>query len=177
MQQQEKMVAFWLVPTRDQREFFSSLIDLLAVRCDAQRFEPHVTLFGGRDIDPERADDFLSVATNIEAIQMDVERIGYSDEYTKTLYVQFARSRSAEALGEAIRRATGSKSEYQLNPHLSLVYKDLPEQEKVELARSIELPLETVTFDVVRAITGNAATSSNEDVASWRTLAERRLKR
>ena len=171
------MVAFWLVPAADDRDYLSSLIDLLAVRFDAPRFEPHVTLFGATDLTAERAAQVLDELPRMKPIKLAVDRVEYSEKYTKTLFVQFDESAKASALTESIRAASGSANEYQLNPHLSLVYKKLPEREKAEVADSLELPFELVTFDVVKVITGAAKTSGREDVEAWHTIAERRLAR
>ena len=168
-------MAFWLMPAREERDFFKSLIDLLGVRFDAPRFDPHVTLFGGKDIEPDRAVQALHEPALAEPIKLSIERVAFSDQFTKTLFVEFADSAEAAALTSAIRIATGSKSDYQLSPHLSLVYKDLPSREKAEVAQSLEMPFEMVTCDAVKVITGNAGTSGPEDVGSWRTIAERRL--
>ncbi|CAN5772502.1 hypothetical protein BH20VER1_BH20VER1_12380 [soil metagenome] len=177
MEQREQMVAFWLVPARAERDFFASLIDLLALRFNAPRFEPHVTLFGGDDINPAGAEQVLVNATQGSRIELQVERIAFSSEYTKTLFVQFRRSKEAEALSQAFCEASGSSRDYKLDPHLSLAYADLPVHEKKEIAHSLELPFESVTFDAVKVITGHASTSGPDDVASWRVLAERRLPR
>ena len=175
MEAREQMVAFWLMPARDERDFFRSLIDLLAVRFDAPRFEPHVTLFGGKDFDAPRAVQALGGLSLGKPITLAIERVAFSDQFTKTLFVEFGVSAEAAALSSAIPAAIGSKSDYTLSPHLSLVYKDLPSREKAEVAQSLEMPFEIVTCDAVQVITGNAGTSGPEDVASWRTIAERRL--
>ena len=169
------MVAFWLMPAREEREFFKALIDLLCVRFDAPEFEPHITLFAGADLEPERAVQVLHELPVGQAIKLSIARISFSDEFTKTLFTEFRSSAKAAALSSAIRTATGSKSDYQLSPHLSLVYKDLPSRQKAEVARSLAMPFEITTCDAIKVITGNAATSGPEDVASWNTLAERRL--
>jgi 2'-5' RNA ligase len=177
MEAREQMVAFWLMPAREEREFFESLIDLLSVRFDAPRFEPHVTLFGGRDVQPDRAVQVLHEFAIGEPIKLSIKRVTFSSEFTKTLFVEFRASAEAAALTSAIRSATGSKSDYQFSPHLSLVYKNLPPREKAEVAQSLEMPFEIAMCDAVKVITGNAGTSGPADVASWSTLAERRLTR
>ena len=169
------MIAFWLMPAPDEQAFFRSLIDLLALRFDAPRFEPHVTLFGSRDVDPARATAALGKLARVPPINLDIKRIDFSDKFTKTLFVQFRDSAEAAALTEAVREATGSKSDYELNPHLSLLYKDLPKSEKVEIAGSLELPFDEVVFDRVQVITGRAGTSTRQDVEAWQLLGERRL--
>ena len=171
------MVAFWLVPTQDERDFFAALIDLLAVRFDAPCFEPHVTLFGGTDITAEQAIHALEQLPRMKPIKLFVDSLEFSEKFTKTLYVQFDVSPEANRLTETIRKASGSASEYQLNPHLSLVYKKLPQREKAEVADSLEMPFEVVTFDAVKVITGPAEISGREDVEAWKTIGERRLTR
>ena len=175
MEAREQMVAFWLMPAREERQFFKSLIELLSVRFDAPRFEPHVTLFGAKDLEAESAVQALDELPLGKPIELSVERVTFSDQFTKTLFVEFGDSAEAAGLRSAIRTATGSRSDYQLSPHLSLVYKDLPAREKAEVAQSLEMPFETVACDAVKVITGNAGTRGPEDVASWRTIAERRL--
>ncbi len=169
------MVAFWLMPAREEREFFESLIDLLSVRFEAPRFEPHVTLFGGRDVQPERAVQVLHELPVGETIKLSIKRVTFSDQFTRTLFVEFCASAEAAALTSAVRSATGSKSDYQFSPHLSLVYKNLPSREKAEVAQSLEMPFEFATCDALKVITGNAGISGPADVASWSALAERRL--
>ena len=177
MEEREQMVAFWLVPAVEERDFFAALIDLLAVRFDAPRFEPHVTLFGGTDISEEQAIQVLEQLPRMKPIKLYVDGVEFSEKFTKTLFVQFDEAPEASGLTDSIRKATGSASEYQLNPHLSLVYKKLPQREKAEVADSLEMPFEVVTFDAVKVITGPAKISGREDVEAWKTIGERRLAR
>lgn len=166
------MVAFWLTPAAGAREFFESVISQLGQHYDAPRFEPHVTLCGG-DLAPERALEILRNLSIREAIELEVEGIEFTDKYTKTLFVQFKATPHIEALSNELKKA--AESDYQLNPHLSLLYKEMPNERKAEAAHSISQPFTTVKFELIKAIVTPSPITSAADIAVWRTLASRRL--
>jgi hypothetical protein len=91
--------------------------------------------------------------------------------------VQFESDARLTRLTENFRRASVSPSDYQLNPHLSLIYKAMDEETKGRLTHSITMPFSEVTFDTVKAIISPAEIKSREEVEAWRVVAERRLTR
>lgn len=165
-------VVFWLSPAPGAHEFFSALINELAARYDAPRFEPHVTL-GSGEFPQERAAEILRNLSIREPIELEVEGIEFSQKYTKTLFVQFRSTPQIEALAAELKTATGS--DYQLNPHLSLLYKEMPADEKREAARSISLPFDFVRFETAKAIVVPPTIRGREEVEAWRSIAERPL--
>ena len=169
---QKQMIAFWLSPVPESREFFMSLIKELAQRFHAPVFEPHVTLCGG-DMPEERASEILRNLSIREPIELEVTGIRYSEKYTKTLFVQFHSAPEIEALSAEIQKAAGT--DYELNPHLSLLYKDMPPAAKAEAARAITLPFERVRFESVTLVVTPLAITSAQDVEAWRTLGSRPL--
>ncbi len=169
-----EMIAFWLVPAPAERKYFESLIAELAARFGAPVFEPHVTLLGG-DIDERVAADVLHQVEFAKPIELEVAGIEFSDKYTKTLFVQFRSSDRASTLSDALKAAAGTSSDYEFNPHLSLVYKDMPAGEKAAAAAEITLPFERVVFGGIKAIRAPSPIKTREDVEAWRTLGERRI--
>ena len=166
------MIAFWLSPAAGARELFLGLIKELAQRYTAPVFEPHVTLCGG-DLPEARAHEILRNLCIREPIELEITGIEHSEKYTKTLFVQFRTCQQIEALSAEIEKAAGS--EHKLNPHLSLLYKEMPKAEKAEAARAISLPFERVTFESVTAVITPSPITNAEDVEAWRTLGSRRL--
>jgi len=167
----EKMVAFWLMPTGEARVFFRKLIAELAGRCDAPEFEAHVTLAGG-DIAEADALAILRRLTGREPLELEIERIDFSAEYTKTLFVQFRSSPEIETLAAEIQRGAGT--DYELKPHLSLLYKEMAAAEKEELANEVFVPFRRVSFDRVKVIATPHPITTREQVEAWRTLGEGR---
>lgn len=166
------MIAFWLMPAREEKAFFAGLIAQLGARFDAPVFEPHVTLFGGA-IDQESALERLKgTAAASSACQLEIDQISISEAYTKTLFVQFRASPGASSLSAALSSECG---DYHFDPHLSLLYKDMGLAMKEHLAREIQPPFERVSFDALKVITCPAEIRRRKDVEAWRTLCEQRL--
>jgi 2'-5' RNA ligase len=168
-------VAYWLTPAEPTRSFFASTITELAARFDAPLFEPHVTIYAagkGEDIPAE----ILSRAlTDCNPFRLSVRNIRYSDDFTKTVFVQFEPSPPLSALSRALRQASALHDEYQLNPHLSLIYNKMTRSVRIEAAASVSLPFTEVLFNSAKAIIGPVRIKSRQDVEAWRVAAVQRL--
>jgi hypothetical protein len=98
-----------------------------------------------------------------------------SGEFVKTLFVEFALNSKLQQLNEMIRAAAQDSSDYQLRPHLSLLYKKMSSLERRQLTRSVKLPFPTVVFDSIEAVRCASPTKTPADVKAWRVLATRAL--
>ncbi len=110
-------------------------------------------------------------ARECKLIRLTPLRIDQSDEFIKTLFVQLAVSVELRKINDMISEAANDSSQYELNPHLSLLYKNLAAPTRRELAGSINVPLFEVTFDAVKAVRCVSPTKSAADVEAWRVLA------
>jgi hypothetical protein len=70
-----------------------------------------------------------------------------------------------------IRDTANDSSQYELKPHLSLLYKNLAAAIRCELAASIDVPLSEVTFDAIKAVRCVSPAESGADVEAWRVIA------
>lgn len=169
------IAAYWLVPAEPAKSFLASTIADLATRFDAPLFEPHVTIYAGAQRD-ENADQVLIRALGgTRRIRLSVRDIQYSDEFTKTVFVQFEPNPTLSHLCRALQQASASPDEYHLNPHLSLIYQKLSLSAKIDLAASIRLPFADVLFDSAKAIISPARVESRDDVEAWRVAAAQTL--
>ena len=172
MTSDKQKLAFWLMPSADAQPFFVSLVQELARRFDAPGFEPHITLQGAEMDGEDAIALFERIAAKHSPIDLQIEGIDFSSEFTKTLYVQFTVSREATALSDAFAFDTG----YPFNPHLSLLYKTMAETETSELARKITVPFEQVRCDALKLVSVPRPVRGPEDVHTWRVLAEQPLR-
>lgn len=168
-------MAFWLVPAADAKAYFESLINDLAARLEAPAFEPHVTLQGAEMEEGSAIELLDDIAAVSAPLQLDVDGVECSEKYTKTLYVQFRASEEASGISDAVARAVGRRSGYKFDPHLSLLYKTMPEEVKKELARETQIPFARVSFDAVKLLSVPTAIKAPQDVHAWRIIAERAL--
>ncbi len=175
IQGHSSVIAYWLIPAEPAHRFFQRLIEDLARRYDAPLFEPHVTIHVGANY-PDAAEKTLSrTAREWQPIHLKAVRIGHSDEFIKTLFVQFAPNRKLRQLNAIIRNAAQDSSHYELKPHLSLIYKYMPVTARRELADSIKVPFPEVIFDSFKAIRCISPTRSRADVDAWRLVATKKL--
>ena len=164
------VTAYWLIPSEPAHSFFQRIINDLARRYDAPIFEPHVTIHVGADR-ADAAKNALDAAREFKLIGLTPLGIDQSDEFIKTLFVQFAMSAELRKINDMIREAANDSSQYELNPHLSLLYKNLAAPTRREPAALINVPLFEVTFDAIRAVRCVSPTESGADVEAWHVVA------
>lgn len=171
----DAILTYWLIPAEPARSYFRSLIVDLARRLDAPVFEPHVTLYVTKAAEESPAAVLQTALTNPKPLRLSITGLACSDEFTKTLSVQFQPSSALRKVSEQLRAASVSQREYELNPHLSLIYKTMTPETKRQIMNLLDLACTEVEFDSVKAVVSPAKVESREDVESWRILATQTL--
>jgi hypothetical protein len=166
------VIAYWLIPAEPARSYFQNIVNELAEQYSAPEFEPHVTVHVGADCTDTLGEVLSRAVRDSKRIALQVLKISNSAEFIKTLFVTFAASAQLQRLKQSIRKATQDSSDYQLNPHLSLLYKNMSMADRRLLARSIEVPFPEVTFDSLKAVRCVSPTQTQADVESWAVMAE-----
>jgi 2'-5' RNA ligase superfamily protein len=82
-----------------------------------------VTIYAARKGEDIPAEVLSRALTDCNPFQLSVRNIQYADEFTKTVFVQFEPTSPLSRLSHALQQASAWHDEYQLNPHLSLIYK------------------------------------------------------
>lgn len=158
-------IAFWLIPAEPDRTIYQSLITDLANRYNAPIFTPHVTLHSC-ECSHNQAIAFLNSHSVIDIV-LETDQVLYSEIFTKTLFIQFFSNPQLDQLSEACRQNFDSL--FLLNPHLSLIYANLPEFEQRSLTSQISLS-PSMRFDQIRAISIPQPVRTREDVEAWQEL-------
>ena len=160
----------WLTPQEPLATTLRALIRRLAADFDAVEFEPHVTLFCGPSKETEARATAGAIAARFPPVELGVDRLDYTDRFTKTLFVQFAELAAARRMFEAARDCYASASNYAFNPHLSLIYKRLPEAKQRELCQTLSASRGNYTFDRVRMIETELPIEDAGPVRRWKTI-------
>ena len=107
MSEKAQAIAYWLLPGTAAREVFSREIGELAEQFGAPLFEPHVTIF----IAPENSRVPLEVLGELGQvnIELTIHSIRFSEQFTKTLFVQFETNSALQQLGDAIWKASRAR--------------------------------------------------------------------
>ena len=143
------LIAYWLTLARPERDLFGEIIRILAEELDAVPFEPHLSICVSSDTAAAR--DVIKQMSS-SRIRLRIKGVSFSDAFTKTLFVRFERNAALDDLNARMRRAAKVSKGILRDPHVSLLYKTMPRSAKKELATTIRLPFEEVTFDSIKAI-------------------------
>ncbi|MGB5962564.1 MAG: cyclic phosphodiesterase-like protein [Coleofasciculaceae cyanobacterium] len=163
-------ISFWLIPGREDLAYFQEIIDTLAQEYNAPTFTPHVTIYSG-EYALEQLPSIIEQATQeIKSLSLSVEQVLYTEEFTKSLFVQFYQSSTLSQISETLRSCAKIPSKFTLNPHLSLIYQHLTEDIKKELITKINLPKSEVFFNEVRVISTSHKVETRKDVEIWKLL-------
>ena len=140
--------SLWYLPTAETGQALRAWIDRLAVRFGVDAFAPHVTGFSGEFEDRDAwCAQLKQVLRNLSPFTLKTMGFGYSERYHQTFFIKLAAVPLMEAVRHGLWEATGRTSSYHLFPHLSLLYADLPLQEKRALAETESLPYTELRFD------------------------------
>lgn len=141
----------WLVPAAGPaEELLLTTITRLADEYDAPRFSPHVTLTPTFDSPLEQAAQTLTaLVAGLPAVEVTFAAAGHEQAYFRALYLLPEPSAELTAIHEAAQRAW-DMGPWAFQPHLSLLYSEIPEAGKPLIIDSIGIPLPlTVRFDAV----------------------------
>ncbi len=107
--------------------------------------------------------------------QLEIGSIEVSARFTKTLFVRFRPSEELDQLRRSVNEALRLPQSGDFDPHLSLLYKEMPEAKKNEIRGTIALPFERVTFTGLALIAHPMKIITRADVKAWQILAQRSL--
>ena len=172
----QTVISYWLIPSEPAHSFFQRIINDLARRYDAPLFEPHVTFHVGADRADAAKKALGAAERECKLIGLTPLGIDQSDQFIKTLFVQFAMSVELRKISDIIREVANDSSPYELKPHLSLLYKNLAAAARSELAASIAVPFSEISFDSLQAIRCVSPTQKCADVEAWELIASRILR-
>ena len=169
------ILTYWLIPAEPARSYFASLIADLGARFDAPVFEPHLTIYVTQAEEENPSELLERGLAGATPFRLSITGVDFSDKFTKSMFVQFESNEELAALSAKFRTASMSQEKYELNPHLSLIYKTMPREAKEEIASSLSLPFHEVQFDAAKAVISPADIKSREDVEAWRVVATEKL--
>lgn len=167
----------WLIPAQPHYLPLQTTINELAEQYDAPSFQPHSTLFCGKTTQIQTVKTTLSELLNDQkTITTDVVGLDTSADYYKTLYLQLQNKKSLIKLNQQFKKQLDPQSTYTFNPHLSLLYKDFPLEQKKTIAATLrEKNYDTILFDKV-LLMSDTNEESAAAVNSWKILQTYNLK-
>ena len=165
-------LSYWLIPTAKDSDVLQTVINELAPRFEAPSFPPHLTLFAGpATLDREPRHLIESLPAELVPKRLTVNNAETSDHFTMTLFLRCQSDPQLVSLHEQIR-TSAPPSNYCLDPHLSLLYADLPLSAKQSLAEEFNPPLKEIRFDRIRAVSHPSLIKTHKDIEDFHDLWE-----
>lgn len=130
--------SLWLLP--DKREYgkYARIIKELSLRNGLPFFEPHLTLFGRINANPEPLFKFFkSMANKQKTISTKIKKIRFGTSHWKSFYIDIEKNASLEALQKQMITPISHLRDYLFDPHMSLAYGDADEMRHI--AKEIHL--------------------------------------
>ena len=83
----KRVAVYWLIPAKAEKELFREIVRILSRQLDAPLFEPHLTLLAANI--PVRSARAVLRKIDVAPIRLSLRDIGFSNQFTKTLFVRF----------------------------------------------------------------------------------------
>jgi putative hydrolase of the HAD superfamily len=162
----------FLTPAPEDFVYLDGVIRELAASHGTPPFEPHLTLYSGLFPDPAGLAQELALAcAGTPPFVLSVLGIGCTPDYFKTLFIEFAEDPLLARLHDRVKAGCGVDTGYELAPHLSLLYADLPLKDKEAQARRLVIDRATVRFTEAKVVTPLNPQQGWRDPLLWKTLA------
>lgn len=160
----------WLEPAELSQKNLSRIIVDLAEQEKVIAFAPHITVYSGKISDMDFLQENLNdIAAHTNPIELTVDAVKATDFFFKTVFLTFKHDEPVFALNQAIAQIPHENMGYQLKPHLSLLYKDMPVEQKQQIADAIKLSSPNILFDVLSIVIPGDG-KGWEDIAAWKRV-------
>jgi 2'-5' RNA ligase len=169
------LLSVYLVPKEKDKEYLDNIIKDLAKKYDSPIFIPHLTLFGDINMDAEELKEAIDrVFENIKPFKIKKTAINQSEAFFKTVFIEFEINDTLKNLFQALSQRTNKQSIDNFKPHISLIYKLMPEEEKLKIIQGLSVKDE-YTIGAAYIVAPKARDKDFMDVEGWRILYKKTL--
>lgn len=126
--------SLWLISEPVTTKALHQVVQSLAQTFDSPVFQPHVTLLGGMtQADPEA----LNQLSSLTQFTVNAKAVKSGDAFWQALYLPVIKNKEMLAARRLAKKAFGIVTNQKFEPHLSLLYANLPEDQKLAAAKEV----------------------------------------
>jgi len=163
------LISIWLCPDNKDKLYLQHIINHLSDIHNSEPFLPHCTLLSGVKLNRSELAKILDKSIdNFGPIIVKSKRISYSNILWKTVYIELADRKDLISLQKNIFKQIKSDNKYIFEPHISLIYKMMPEYIKKEIIDSLSLQN---SFKMNKLV----AVKTDQNIVDWEIIVEREL--
>jgi hypothetical protein len=171
-------ISIWLIPSKDEENQISKEVIRLATKYNSFPFIPHLTAYYlAKSFELKQVLPIVrQVAASVSKFDLYFQELSHDNIFSKTLYAKYTASQELDAIYTLFKNEFYSKYPYNLNPHMSLLYKNSMDiNAKNSEIFSIVIP-NKITIDSIAVITKpGGAISTEKDVLEWRVRYQEEL--
>ena len=131
--------SLWLLPDNRENEKYARIIKELSLRTGLPFFEPHLTLFGRINANPEPLFEFFkNMANKQKTISTKIKKIRFGTSHWKSFYIDIEKNASLESLQKQMITPISHLRDYIFDPHMSLAYGDEDKMRYLNIEIDIE---------------------------------------
>ena len=120
--------SLWLLPDARDNVKYKNIIKNISLETGLSCFEPHLTLFGRINANPEPFFEFFKdMANKQKRISTKVKKIKFGTSHWKSFYMDIEKNNSLEAFQKQMIAPINHLRDYLFDPHLSLAYGSINE--------------------------------------------------
>ena len=143
--------SLWLLPENRENGKYARIIKKLSLRTGLPFFEPHLTLFGRINANPEPLFEFYkNMANKQKRISTKIKKIRFGTSRWKSFYIDIEKNASLEALQKKMITPISHLRDFLFDPHLSLAYGDACEMKyltkEIDIERYISFNSVAIVF-------------------------------
>ena len=160
------MVSIWLIPAPEDAQYLQAIINNLAATYQAPVFNTHCTLYSPTDLPAAEVKQILErSAKNMKSFYVKKATISHTENIWKTIFIELLRSPELEQLQQAVISQFPKGQPYEFLPHISLLYKEIPDKKKEDIIRNLQVK-NSFKMDKI------AAVRTGPNVNNWATVVE-----
>ena len=160
------MISIWLIPAREDAQYIQAIINNLSTNYQAPVFSPHCTLYSSIDLPKAELNKILErSAKNMKSFYVKNIMISHTEDLWKTIFIELLRSSELEQLQQEVISQFQVEQPYKFSPHISLLYKELPDKKKENIIRNLQVK-NSFKMDKI------AAVRTGPNVDNWETVVE-----
>jgi 2'-5' RNA ligase len=158
------MHAIWLTFSKDDRDYLKKIIDEIAKKYHAPKFEPHITVYGLVDSKLSNIDRIAKeISLNCNSCVVKKSKILQSEDLWKTVYVELEMNKQLKTIHENLKKHFEKTVKYEFKPHISLIYKILSLEEKIKIINELDIKNEfTINKLVIQKF--------SPDIEKWKII-------
>lgn len=160
----------WLVPAAHDKSVLSKVIVRLGETLQSPSFLPHITAYAykmpGDSLSPV-VSQMEILKHNVHQFTLDVKKIDHSSEFFKAIFIELDTHPMLDLIYTRLKELVGQFGSYELQPHLSLAYKEMTERERQQVVESLSPP-KTVTIGEIGYVVHHNWPADHRKADQWR---------